>query len=63
MLGAGLTPTTKQERESNGRGYGRRAIALDDYNSKYSSKQNSISLTSTPYIEQSCAICLIIINN
>jgi hypothetical protein len=43
-LGAGLTPTTKQERESNGRDYGRRAITLRDYKSKYSSKQNGINL-------------------
>jgi hypothetical protein len=43
MLGAGLTPTTKRERESNGRGYGRGAITLRDYKSRYSSKQNGIN--------------------
>jgi hypothetical protein len=43
MLGAGLTPMTKRERESNGRGYGRRAITLRNYKSKYSSKQNGIN--------------------
>jgi hypothetical protein len=32
MLGAGLTPTTKRERESKGRGYGRRAITLSVIN-------------------------------
>jgi hypothetical protein len=63
MLGAGLAPTTKQERESNGRGYGRRAITLSDYRLKYSSKHNRINLTIMLYIEQSYAICLIIINN
>jgi hypothetical protein len=47
MLGAGLTPTTKRERESNGRGYGRRAITLHDYKLEYSSKQNSINLAIT----------------
>jgi hypothetical protein len=44
MLGVGLTPTTKRERENNGRGYSRRAITLRNYKSKYSSKQNSINL-------------------
>jgi hypothetical protein len=44
MLDAGLTPMTKQERESNGRGYGRRAITLHDYKLEYSSKQNSVNL-------------------
>jgi hypothetical protein len=44
MLGAGLTPTTKRERESNGQGYGRGAITLRDYKSKYLSKQNNINL-------------------
>jgi hypothetical protein len=37
-LGAGLTPTTKRERESNGRDYGRRAITLRNYKSKNLSK-------------------------
>jgi hypothetical protein len=41
---AGLTLTTKRERESNGRGYGRRAITLHDYKLKYSFKHNSINL-------------------
>jgi hypothetical protein len=41
---AGLALTTKRERESNGRGYGRRAITLHDYKLKYSSKQNGINL-------------------
>jgi hypothetical protein len=63
MLGAGLAPTTKRERESNGRGYGRRAITLSGYRLKYSSKHNPINLTITLYIEQSYAMCLIIINN
>jgi hypothetical protein len=62
-LGAGHAPTTKRERESNGCGYGRRAITLSDYRLKYSSKHNRINLTITLYIEQSYAICLIIINN
>jgi hypothetical protein len=44
MFDAGLTPTAKQERESNGLGYGRRAITSDDYKLKYSSKQNGINL-------------------
>jgi hypothetical protein len=47
MLGAGLTPMTKRERESNGRGYSREVITLRDYKSKYSSKQNSINLAIT----------------
>jgi hypothetical protein len=49
-LGAVLTPTTKRKRESNGRGYGRGAITLRDYKSKYSSKQNSINSAITIYI-------------
>jgi hypothetical protein len=44
MFDAGLTPTTKRERESNGRGFGRRAITSHDYKLKYSSKQNGINL-------------------
>jgi hypothetical protein len=63
MLGARLAPTAKRERESNGQGYGRRAITLNDYRLKYSSKHNHINLTITLYKEQSYAICLIIINN
>ena len=63
MLRVGFAPTTKRERESNSRGYGRRAITLSGYRLKYSSKHNPISLTITLYIEQSYAICLIIINN
>ena len=43
-LGVGLTPTTKRERKSNGRGYGREAITSHDYKLKYSFKQNSINL-------------------
>jgi hypothetical protein len=43
----GLTPTTKRGRESNGRGYGRRAITSHDYKLKYSSKQNGINLAIT----------------
>jgi hypothetical protein len=49
-LSVGLTPTTKRERESNGRGSGRGAITLRDYKSKYSSKQNSINLAIALYI-------------
>jgi hypothetical protein len=44
MFDAGLTLSTKRERESNGRDYGQRAIALDDYKLKYSFKHNSINL-------------------
>jgi hypothetical protein len=62
MLGAGLAPTTKQERENNDRGYGRKAIMLSSYGLKYLSKHNRINLTITLYIEQSYATCLIIIN-
>jgi hypothetical protein len=53
MLSAGLTPTTKREREreSNGRGYGRRAITFHDCKSKYSSKKNSINLVIALCIE------------
>jgi hypothetical protein len=35
---------TKRERESNGRGYDRKAITLHDYKLKYLSKQNGINL-------------------
>jgi hypothetical protein len=62
MLSAGLAPTTQRERESNGRGYGRRAITLSDYRLKYLSKHNRINLIIMLYIEQSYATCLIIIN-
>jgi hypothetical protein len=62
MLNAGLAPTTKRERESNGRGYGRRAITLSDYRLKYLSKHNRINLTITLYIEPSYVTCLIITN-
>jgi hypothetical protein len=51
MLGAGLAPTTKRERESDGRGYDRRAITLSDYRLKYLSKHNCINLTITLCIE------------
>jgi hypothetical protein len=44
---AGLTLTTKRERECNGRDYGRRAITLHDYKLKYSFKHNSINLAIT----------------
>ena len=40
----GLTLTTKRERESNGRGYGREAITLHNYKLNYSFKQNDINL-------------------
>jgi hypothetical protein len=44
MIDAGRTPTAKQERESNGRGYDRRAITLEYYKLKHSSKPNDINL-------------------
>jgi hypothetical protein len=47
MLGARLAPTTKRERENNGRGYGRRAITLSTYGLKYLYKLNHINLTIT----------------
>jgi hypothetical protein len=34
-LDTGLAPTTKRERENNGRGYGRKAIMLSSYGLKY----------------------------
>jgi hypothetical protein len=47
MFGAGLAPTTKRERENNGRGYGRKTIMLSSYELKYLSKHNHINLTIT----------------
>jgi hypothetical protein len=47
MLGTGLAPTTKRERENNDRGYGRKAIMLSSYRLKYLSKHNDINLTIT----------------
>jgi hypothetical protein len=37
----------KRERESNGRGYGRRAIMLHNYKLNYLFKQNGINLAIT----------------
>jgi hypothetical protein len=44
---AGLAPTTKRERESNGQGYSRKAIMLSSYGLKYLSKHKHINLTIT----------------
>jgi hypothetical protein len=63
MLGIELAPTTKRERENNGRGYGRKAIMLSSYGLKYLSKHNHINLTITLCIKESYATCLIIIIN
>jgi hypothetical protein len=41
---AGLTLTTKRERESNGRGYVREAITIHNYKLNYSFRHNSINL-------------------
>jgi hypothetical protein len=62
-LSAGLAPTAKRERESNGRGYSRRAITFSSYGLKYFPNRNHINLIITLYTEQSYAICLIIINS
>jgi hypothetical protein len=43
-IDAGRTPTAKRERESNGRGYGRRAITLHNYKLNYLFKHNGINL-------------------
>jgi hypothetical protein len=45
MLGAGLAPTTKRERENNGRGYDRKEITLSSYGLKYCPKHNQTNLT------------------
>ena len=62
MFDAGLTLTTKRERESNGRGYGREAITSHDYKLKHSSKQNSTNLAIALNIRSSHVPYLIIMN-
>jgi hypothetical protein len=53
---------TKRERESNGRCYGREAIALHNYKLNYSFKQNGINLAISFSIGQSHVPYLIVMN-
>jgi hypothetical protein len=45
MLGVGLVPMNKRERENNGRGYSLKTIMLSNYGLKYLSKHNHINLS------------------